>query len=128
MAKYYINKLPLLPHPEGGFFKETYRFDVTIDTDIDSVKKQPNQPVQSGTRSIASSIYYLLEGRQVSIFHRLNNADEIWHFYAGSSLTIYSINEAKKKLNEFKLGYELEVGEKLENCRKKRFMVWSKSK
>jgi predicted cupin superfamily sugar epimerase len=114
MAKYWIKKLGLLSHPEGGFFKETHRSDIMIDMNTDSVKKRHNQPVQSGTRSIASSIYYLLEGKQVSIFHRLNNADEIRHFYAGSSLTIYSINEAKGKLNEFKLGYELENGEKFE--------------
>jgi predicted cupin superfamily sugar epimerase len=50
----------------------------------------------------------------VSFFHRLNNADEIWHFFAGSSLTIYSINETKRKINEFKLGYELENEEKFE--------------
>jgi predicted cupin superfamily sugar epimerase len=50
----------------------------------------------------------------VSLFHKLNNADEIWHFYAGSSLTIYSINETKRKLNEFKLGLEFENGEKFE--------------
>ena len=114
MAKYWIKKLGLLPHPEGGYFKETYRSAITIDTHIDHVKKQRKQPVESGTRSIASSIYYLLEGKQVSLFHRLNNADEIWHFYAGSSLTIYSINEMKGKLYESKLGYELENGEKFE--------------
>jgi uncharacterized protein len=50
----------------------------------------------------------------VSFLHKLNNAYEIWHFYAGSSLTIYSINETKRKINEFKLGYELENGEKFE--------------
>jgi predicted cupin superfamily sugar epimerase len=76
-AKYWIKKFGLLPHPDGGFFKETYRSDIMIDTHIDSVKKLHNQPEQSGTRSIASSIYYMLEGRQVSFFHRLNNADEI---------------------------------------------------
>jgi uncharacterized protein len=114
MAKYWIKKLGLLPHPEGGYFKETYRSDITMDTYIDPAKKQRNQPEQSGTRSIASSIYYLLEGKQVSFFHRLNNADELWHFYAGSSLTIYSINEMKEKIDESKLGNELENGEKFE--------------
>jgi predicted cupin superfamily sugar epimerase len=114
MAKYWIKKLGLLQYPEGGFYKETYRSDFMIDTHIDSVEKRRNQPVQSEARSIASSIYYLLEGKQVSLFHKLNNADEIWHFYAGSSLTIYSINETKRTINEFKLGHEFENGEKFE--------------
>jgi uncharacterized protein len=114
MVKYRIKKLGLLPHPEGGFFKETYRSDITIDTNIDSVKEKHNQTTRSGTRSISSSIYYLLEGKQVSFFRKLNNADEIWHFYAGSSLTIYSINETKRKISELKLGHELENGERFE--------------
>jgi uncharacterized protein len=76
--------------------------------------KEHNEPVQSGARSIASSIYYLLEGRQVSFFHKLSYADEIWHFYAGSSLTIYSINETKRKIIESKLGNDLENGEEFE--------------
>jgi predicted cupin superfamily sugar epimerase len=80
MAKYWIKKLGLLQHPEGGYYKETYRSDFMIDTHIDSVNKQRNQSVQSEARSIASSIYYLLKGKQVSLFHKLNNADEIWHF------------------------------------------------
>jgi uncharacterized protein len=80
MAKYWIKKLGLRQHPEGGYYKETYRSDFMIDTHIDSVNKQRNQSVQSEARSIASSIYYLLKGKQVSLFHKLNNADEIWHF------------------------------------------------
>lgn len=113
-ANYWIKKLGLVQHPEGGHYKETYRSDFMIDTHIDSVNKQRNQSAQSEARSIASSIYYLLKGKQVSLFHKLNNADEIWHFYAGSSLTIYSINETKRKINEFKLGHEFEIGEKFE--------------
>jgi hypothetical protein len=113
-ARYWIKKLGLLKHPEGGFYRETYRSDITIDTHIDSVKQQHDEPAQSGARSIASSIYYLLEGNQVSFFHKLSNADEIWHFYTGSSLTIYSINEAKRKIYELKLGDDLENGEKFE--------------
>ena len=80
-ARYWIRKLGLLKHPEGGFYRERYRSDITIDTHIDFVKQQHDKPIQSGDRSIASSIYYLLERNQVSFFHKLSNADEIWHFY-----------------------------------------------
>lgn len=113
-AKYWIRELGLLQHPEGGFYKETYRSDITIDTPIDPTKKQHEELAHSGAHSIASSIYYLLEGKQVSFFHKLNNADEIWHFYKGSSLTIYSLNETKRKIDELKLGDDLENGEKFQ--------------
>jgi uncharacterized protein len=113
-ARYWIRKLGLVQHPEGGFYRETYRSDITMGIQIDSVNKEHNEPVQSGARSIASSIYYLLEGKQVSFFHKLNNADEIWHFYTGSSLTIYSINETKRMINDSKLGDDLENGQELE--------------
>lgn len=113
-AKYLIRELGLLQHPEGGFYKETYRSDITIDTPIDPTKKQHEELAHSGAHSIASSIYYLLEGKQVSFFHKLNNADEIWHFYKGSSLTIYSLNETKRKIDELKLGDDLENGEKFQ--------------
>jgi predicted cupin superfamily sugar epimerase len=103
-ARYWIRKLGLLKHPEGGFYRERYRSDITLETHIDFVNQQHDKPVQFGARSIASSIYYLLEGNQVSFFHKLSNADEIWHFYTGSSLTIYSINETKRKIYELKLG------------------------
>ena len=67
---------------EGGYYKETYRSDKTIIL-----------PCQTdGERSISTSIYYLLDGTQFSAFHRLKS-DEIWHFYIGSSVTIYTINK-----------------------------------
>jgi uncharacterized protein len=54
----------------------------------------------------------LLDGGQISALHRLKSADEIWHFYAGSSLTIYIIEEERtRKLGEFRLGNNIEGGD-----------------
>lgn len=61
-----IKNLNLLPHPEGGFFKETYRSE-------DS-----------------TAIFYLLNKNSKSSFHRIK-ADEIWHFYEGKALLVVEI-------------------------------------
>ena len=45
------------------------------------------------------------------MFHRLKNSDEIWHFYTGSSLTLYVLNKITRGISELKLGTELEKGE-----------------
>ena len=56
-------------------------------------------------------IYYLLKGKQVSLFHKLNCAEEMWHFYTGSSMTIYVIQETTMELLALKLGDNSESGE-----------------
>lgn len=79
----YIQQLGLLPHPEGGFFKEIYRADGII--------SQPNLPMRySGGRAYSTSIYYLLESNDFSSLHRLDS-DEQWFHIDGSALTIHSI-------------------------------------
>ena len=87
-AENIIKKLQLQPHPEGGYFKETYRSDGCINEDsLDSDF--------SGTRNYATSIYFLLTSDTFSAFHRINQ-DEIWHFYKGSPIKLHIIsNEGK---------------------------------
>ena len=89
-AAYLKARLNLSELPEGGYFKETYRSDKTIilASEID------------GERSISTSIYYLLDGTQFSAFHKLIS-DEIWHFYIGSSVTLYIIGKTEN-LSEMK--------------------------
>ena len=65
-----IEALGLRRHPEGGYFKETWR-DVP----------------EGGGRGLGTAIYYLLRHCEVSKWHRVD-ATEIWHFYAGSPLEI----------------------------------------
>ena len=80
----WIEKLSLQKHPEGGWFKEVYRSEGFIPASALT-------PSHSGQRNFSTSIYFLLEGNDFSAFHRIKS-DEIWHFYAGSSVTIYSID------------------------------------
>jgi uncharacterized protein len=108
-SSYWIQKLQLLKHPEGGFYRETYRADVTINLCTKTKCSRQKDPVEG--HSISSTIYYLLESGQKSAFHRMKNSDEIWHFYTGSSLTIYIINEVNRRIFEVKLGNVPEKGE-----------------
>lgn len=79
-----IEYLQLVPHPEGGFYKETYRADL-------KVGMSPHGSQDPATRSASTAIYFLLRSQDVSHFHRID-ADEGWHFYAGSPLTLHVIH------------------------------------
>lgn len=84
-AMYWTEKLRLEPHPEGGFFRQTYKSDLMIARDA--------LPGFSGARAVSTAIYFLLEGKNFSAFHRLRS-DELWHFYAGTPLVVHVIEPA----------------------------------
>src|SRR6478609_4781334 len=99
--EYWIQHLSLQPHPEGGFYKETYR-------SAENIPEQSLPAFFAGARSISTAIYFLLRSQDKSLFHRIKS-DELWHFHAGGSLTIYVLN--KSGLSLHKLGLHLEDGE-----------------
>lgn len=101
-ATYWIESLQLARHPEGGYFKRTYEAREGID-------KEHLPERFRGHRLFSTAIYYLLPGHEVSCFHRLK-ADEIWHFYTGSALTLYVIDHSGALLQR-KLGTDHERGE-----------------
>ena len=80
-SKEIIEKLQLLPHPEGGFYKETYRSDADISID-------------GNVRHLCTSIYYLLEDANRSRFHRIKS-DELWFFHLGEPLEIITLNNGR---------------------------------
>ncbi len=101
----WIEKLGLLPHPEGGFYREVYRSGDRIPPGC-LPERFP------GPRALATSIYYLLRGGEVSCFHRLRS-DEVWNFYLGGRLTIAVIRPTGE-LEEIHLGAGLGAGERLQ--------------
>ncbi|HMN25375.1 MAG: cupin domain-containing protein [Ignavibacteriaceae bacterium] len=107
-ARYYIDKLELKKHPEGGYYREIYRSAEMFSID---------PPKKNLKRNVSTSIYFLLDGSQVSKFHRLKS-DELWHFYDGSSIKIYVIDESGK-LDEITLGRKTEDGEVFQTVIKK---------
>ncbi len=69
-AEEIIATLGLMPHPEGGYFHETFRDEHAIND-----------------RATSTAIYYLLKADQISAWHRIDAA-EVWHFYAGAALEL----------------------------------------
>lgn len=96
-----IKILGLMPHPEGGYYKEIYRSEEILRSDA-----LPER--YSGQRNFSTSIYYLLKSGQISQFHKIKS-DEIWHFYSGSSVIIHCLN--KEGYNKAAVGKNIEEGE-----------------
>jgi len=90
------------PHPEGGFYKETYRSDGMI-------PKEVLQQGFSGNRAYSTAIYFLLTSENFSAFHRIKQ-DEIWHFYGGSPLYVHVI-DLKGSYTRHAVGMDLDQGE-----------------
>ncbi|MGI0037434.1 MAG: cupin domain-containing protein [Nitrososphaera sp.] len=89
-AAKWIAKLNLKKHPEGGYFRETYRSEQAV-----------RMPGYDGARSLSSAIYYLLAKHQLSAFHKIKS-DEIWHHYAGGVLSLQIIKDGR--LSSLNLG------------------------
>jgi uncharacterized protein len=104
-ARYWIDKLQLEPHPEGGHFRQTYRSEVVI-------AREALPAGFSGARAASTAIYFLLDGKNFSAFHRLRS-DEVWHFYAGEPLVVHVI-EADGDYSRILLGHDLDGGQVLQ--------------
>jgi uncharacterized protein len=86
-AKDIVQRFRLSPHPEGGFFREVYRSDVTVN--------HPRIPKGANARRCGGSlIYFLLAEGHFSAFHRVRWTDEIWHLYAGGPLELHLIGQS----------------------------------
>ena len=92
-----IAALGLARHPEGGWYAETFR---------DNSGDGP-----AGGRGHSTAIYFLLEGGDVSAWHRVRDAAEVWHFYAGATLEIRAFDETEGTVS-FTLGNDLGAGER----------------
>jgi len=100
-AQRWIDVLCLQPHPEGGYYRETYRSTLRL---MGCCLTEHHAP-----RVAATLIYFLLPGDQFSALHRLRS-DEMWHFYAGSPLTLHIIHP-EGHLTQVKLGSRADHGE-----------------
>src|SRR6266487_1720466 len=94
-AAYWIKKLDLISHIEGGSYRQTYSAPISIDR---------NQLPETfhGHRPTSTAIYFLLEKDQFSAMHRIAS-DELWHFYYGDPLVVYEI-DAEGQFNRHLLG------------------------
>ena len=90
-----IRLLDLRPHPEGGHFRETFRDTRRID----------------GGRAASTAIYFLLARGERSHWHRLD-AEELWHWHAGSPLTLEMAPGDAGPVTSLRLGGDLAAGER----------------
>ena len=97
-----VQSLKLAPHPEGGFFRETYRATEVLSKD--ALGSQ-----HTGPRSASTAIYFLVTAGSFSALHRIAS-DEVWHFYAGHPLEVISIDE-HDQLHIVRVGVNLAAGE-----------------
>lgn len=100
-AQQLINRYQLQPHPEGGYYLQTYCSTEKIAADA-----LPDR--FAGDRYYSTAIYFLLEGKQFSAFHRIQS-DELWHFYTGNGLHIYVIHPDGRG-EVLKLGSDIQNG------------------
>lgn len=100
-----VQRLELVRHPEGGWFRETYRSSETLPT-----QALPGR--FSGCRACSTAIYFLLESGDISALHRIKS-DEVWHFYAGSALQIHCLFPDGSYL-ELRLGANPAAGEQFQ--------------
>lgn len=91
-ASQIVRVLGMEPHPEGGWYVETFR------------------DKQGGERGHSTAIYFLLEEGQRSHWHRVRDAAEIWHYHAGAPLTL-EIFDGEGPIETVRLGIDLEEGE-----------------
>lgn len=78
----WIERLQLLPHPEGGFFRETYRSCQIVD-----------HPATGLPRPASTAILFMVTPESFSALHRLRS-DEIWHHYGGDPLDLHVIDSS----------------------------------
>jgi predicted cupin superfamily sugar epimerase len=103
-ADYWIKHLSLSQHPEGGYYRETYRSPELVSSSALPARFD-------GQRNYSTTIYFLLPSHNRSLFHKIKS-DEIWYYHAGSSLTIYVLDQ--RGLTEHRLGADIEKGEALQ--------------
>jgi len=104
-AAYWISRLSLAPHPEGGYYRSTYASPLWI-------AQSALPPGFTGPRLASTAIYFLVDGSNFSAFHRLQS-DEVWHFYVGSALVIHVI-APDGSASEILLGGDPESSESLQ--------------
>ena len=101
-ASYWIDHFKLIRHPEGGWFRETYRAGETI--------LESGLPARfQGERAFSTAILFLLEQGDMSALHRLKS-DEVWHFHEGGALAVHVITP-DGEYREILLGRDPEKGE-----------------
>jgi hypothetical protein len=98
-----VERLGLVPHPEGGHFREVFRSRLNVE------RGGPGH-ARGLPRSGGTLIYFLLAEKEFSAFHRVRGSDEIWHLYAGGPLELHTIDAFAGRHERHLLTSDLERG------------------
>jgi uncharacterized protein len=96
-ARAVVTALGLAPHPEGGFFRETFRAPLVVGA-------------AQGPRAASTAIYFLLPAGAFSALHRVRS-DEVWHHYDGDPVELYTLND-DGEARVVRLGCDLARGDR----------------
>ncbi len=99
----YLDKLNLMPHPQGGFYRRNWQSLITGDL------KDATGKIVFANRLIGSTILYLLPKDMVCKWHR-GKCDEMWHHYDGTALNLYLLT-SQKGLETVVLGSDIQAGQ-----------------
>lgn len=96
-AQQWVDDLELVPHPEGGFYREYYRAceKLSIKTRAELLER----------RNLVTSMYFLLPGDSFSAFHRLQS-EELWYYHSGAAVEIIMLTKSGE-CRTYKLGVNL---------------------
>jgi len=86
-----IKKFKLLPHPEGGWFREILRSE-------NYIKREDGEK-----RNNITGIYYMLLKNEISTWHRVNSADEIWIYLKGAPINLWCLDDSNKELKKLRI-------------------------
>ncbi len=101
-ARALVDTLGLAAHPEGGYYRETFRSPLAL--------RGLPWVASDGERSASTAIYFLLPGGVFSAFHRVI-ADEVWHHYQGDAVLLHTLGEAEGH-QVIRLGSDVGAGER----------------
>jgi len=104
-AEFWIDTLGLARHPEGGWFRETYRSSESIPSEALPDRFQ-------GLRPFCTAIYFMLKRGDFSALHRIKS-DEIWHFHEGAPLTVHVLTPTGEQYG-IRLGRDADNGERFQ--------------
>ena len=86
-----IKQFKLVPHPEGGWFREILRSE-------GYVRRKDGEK-----RNTITGIYYMLLKNEISTWHRVNSADEIWIYLKGAPLNLWFLDDGNKELRKIRI-------------------------
>lgn len=102
-AQYWIERLGLERHPEGGWYRETFRSEVSL----------THLPAPfTGPRVASTDIYFLIESTERSTLHRLHS-EERWHWHTGGPLTVFVIHPDGRR-EDLRLGPDFDGGQRFQ--------------